>query len=216
MQIKENCGIVCNQLTGVINLALILRQPIPPPGVNTSLFHTAVPKLIVIYFLRSVVRSLLMQNVELHPTKMKIWHSKCHLSICACKFPLSTVDWQFLSLRLCESRPNLQEQHVCHIIIIILCIYFSLENLWMRAEGMLGYKSAIPSASGVSAWLHSADPHLQRTKRSLVGVHATKVQFKGIRQGENRLVAQSSSSETLLRSFLLCLSSLSFDQPRAC
>lgn len=164
-----------------------------------------------------------MQNVELHPTKMKIWHSKCHLSVCACKFPLSTVDWQFVSLRLCESRPDLQEEHIFIIIIHIIVYFFSLEHLWMRAEGMLGYKSAIPSASGVSAWLHSADPHLQRTKRSLVGVHATKVQFKGIRQGGSRLIArrsplaaQPSSSETRLRSFPLCLSSLSFDHPRAC
>lgn len=65
---------------------------------------------------------------------------------------------------------------------------------------MLGYKSAIPSASGVSARLHSADPHLQRTKRSLVGVHATKVQFKGIRQGESRLLAAEPSSTPLLPS----------------
>lgn len=65
---------------------------------------------------------------------------------------------------------------------------------------MLGYKSAIPSASGVSARLHSADPHLQRTKRSLVGVHATKVQFKGIRQGESRLLAAEPSSSPLLPS----------------
>lgn len=56
MQIKENCAIVCSQLTGVINTALILCQPIPPPAVNTSLFHTAVPKLIVIFFALSCGR----------------------------------------------------------------------------------------------------------------------------------------------------------------
>lgn len=39
----------------------------------------------------------------------------------------------------------------------------------MRAEGMLGYKSAIPSASGVSAQLHSADPHLRRNKEKSLG-----------------------------------------------
>lgn len=75
MQIRENCGVVCRQLTGVINLPLILRQPIPPPAVNTSLFHTAVPKLIVMFFCAQLCktrRSLLMQNVELQPTKMKI------------------------------------------------------------------------------------------------------------------------------------------------
>lgn len=67
---------------------------------------------------------------------------------------------------------------------------------------MPDYKSAIPSASGVSAWLHSADPHLRRTKRSLEGVHATKVQFKGIRQGESRLVAcRSLLSRPLLKLF---------------
>lgn len=119
MQMKENGAVVCSLLTSVINLALILCQPIPPPTVNTSLFHTAIPKWIVIFFCAQLCRTrrtLLMQNVELHPAKMKIWHSKWHLCVCACRFPLSAVDWQLVSLRFffflfCEGRPDLQEGH---------------------------------------------------------------------------------------------------------
>lgn len=72
--------------------------------------------------------------------------------------------------------------------------------------GLRHYKSVIPSASGVSAWLHYTGHRLLRTKRGVMGVHATKLQSKGIRQGDSCLLTAEYFSEDQLQFLLLYLS----------
>lgn len=68
------------------------------------------------------------------------------------------------------------------------------------------YKSVIPFASGVSAWFHYSGLRLLRTKRGVMGVHATKLQSKGIRQGDSCILTAAYFSEDQLQFLLLYLS----------
>lgn len=128
---------------------------------------------------------------------MKIWHSNCHLCIFTCRFVLllTKVDWQLVSSRLCEGVQYFQEA---------LVVAYLWPGTW--GGGLRHYKSVIPSASGVSAWLHYTGQRLLRTKRGVMGVHATKLQSKGIRQGDSCLLTAEYFSKDQLQLLLLYLS----------
>lgn len=128
---------------------------------------------------------------------MKIWHSKCHLCICKCRFVLllTTLSWLTVAFFAAVWGRAVFPGGPLGL--------FVARNIGMRAWGIIGYKSVIPSATGISAWPHSASPRLLRTKRGLMGVHATKLQSKGIRQGDSRLLAAACSPTKNRLCFLL-------------
>lgn len=123
-----------------------------------------------------------------------------HMQVCAFFFGLQLIDRWFLCLRVKACRISRRTSwSVC-----------GQEHWGMRAEASYGIKVLFPPllmASGVSAWSHSASPHLLRTKRGLVGVHTTKLHSKGVGQGDSSpLPAVCLFPKTRLCFLYVCLS----------
>lgn len=99
---------------------------------------------------------------------------------------LTVADWQLVSLHLCEGLQYTHEDLLASLPVCNKEHWGEWEHRHCTVQKC--YSLCFLMVSGISAWSHSASPHLLRTKRGLMGVHTPNLHSKGIGQGDSSLL----------------------------